>query len=125
VKRLRFATACTLVASFFGVPAMACMAPATQLTAEEKSCCDQMQGKCDDMGMAKNSHSCCQPKTNSIGHAYVAQARIAAPELQPSAVAILVAAARPSIAGQKRLAYLHLYDPSPPPEPAAISILRI
>ena len=125
VKRLRFATACVVLASFFGVPVMACMTPAAQLTAEEKSCCEQMQGKCDDMGMANTSHSCCQPKANSAGHPYVAQARIAALELQPSAVAILLAVPRPALAGHERLAYLHLYDPSPPPGSATISILRI
>ena len=125
MKRLRFATACVVLASFFSVPVMACMVPAAQLTADEKSCCEQMQGKCDAMGMAKTSHSCCQPKTNSIGHAYVAQTRISAQNLQPSVVAVLVAVGEPSIARQERLAYLDLYDPSPPPGPATISILRI
>jgi hypothetical protein len=125
VKRLRFATACVVLASFFSVPVMACMAPAAQLTAEEKSCCEQMQGKCDDMGMANTSHSCCQPKANPTGHAYIAQGKITAQKLQPPVVAIVVAVARPSTAGEEQLAYLDLYDPSPPPGPATISILRI
>jgi len=122
---VRIATACVVLASFFGVPVMACMAPAAQLTAEEKSCCEQMQGKCDDMGMAMTSHSCCQPKTNSIGHAYVAQAKTAVQKLQPSVIAILARTMQPRVLEQDGPANLYLYDPSPPPGPATISILRI
>jgi hypothetical protein len=47
-----------LLAWLFAAPAMACLLPIAQLTPEEKACCRNMGGMCDDM--AKNtSHSCC------------------------------------------------------------------
>jgi hypothetical protein len=53
----KFASACLLV-WLFASPAMACLLPIAQLSPEEKACCREMGGMCDDM--AKNtSHSCC------------------------------------------------------------------
>lgn len=47
-----------LLVWLFASPAMACLLPVAQLTKEEKACCRDMGGMCDDMG--KNaSHSCC------------------------------------------------------------------
>jgi hypothetical protein len=53
----------------FAAPAMACLLPTVQLSPEEKACCREMGGMCDDM--AKNtSHSCCV-KVQSHNPSYV------------------------------------------------------
>jgi len=47
-----------LLVWLFASPAMACLLPIAQLSPEEKECCREMGGMCDDM--TKNtSHSCC------------------------------------------------------------------
>jgi hypothetical protein len=51
-------------------PAMACLAPDSQLTDAEKACCRQMKNDCGDMG-THSSHSCCKPKAQSGAHPYV------------------------------------------------------
>jgi len=51
-------------------PAMACLAPNSQLTDAEKACCRQMKNDCGDMG-THSSHSCCKPKAQSVTHPYV------------------------------------------------------
>ena len=40
-------------------PAMACMAPAAQMTTEERTCCRMMNYQCGQMQMSKSS-GCCQ-----------------------------------------------------------------
>jgi hypothetical protein len=52
------------------VPAMACLAPNSQLTDAEKACCRKMANNCGDMG-TDSSHSCCKPKAQSGAHPYV------------------------------------------------------
>ena len=39
-------------------PAMACMLPAAQMTAQERACCRMMHNQCDQMGTSM-SHDCC------------------------------------------------------------------
>ena len=113
-----------MLASFFGVPVMACMAPATQLTPEEKSCCEAMDGKCDEMGMGKTSHSCCQPKVSSVSQVYVAHAKDAhvAPSFAAVLLRIVVSVIAP-VCGMQHSAYANL-DPSPPGS-QTLNILRI
>ena len=43
----------------FGGPIMACMATDAQLTAEEKRCCKEMGGRCQDQSGMPMNHSCC------------------------------------------------------------------
>lgn len=58
-----------LAAVLFSVPTMACLLPATELTAAERDCCKQMADQCGGPGMP-SSHSCCQrlasPDTSSF-----------------------------------------------------------
>ena len=45
-------------------PAMACMVPDAQMTAQERSCCRMMKNQCGQMGMPA-SHGCCQKTPQS------------------------------------------------------------
>src|SRR5713226_7935297 len=47
-----------LTLSIFASPLMACLLPDTAMTDEERECCRQMAGNCEEM---PSSHSCCQP----------------------------------------------------------------
>jgi hypothetical protein len=46
-------------------PAMACMAPDAQMTAEERACCRMMKSQCGQMEMPA-SHGCCKKAPGSI-----------------------------------------------------------
>jgi hypothetical protein len=46
-------------------PAMACMVPAGQMSAQERACCRMMIGQCGQMEMPA-SHGCCQKTPTSI-----------------------------------------------------------
>lgn len=54
--------------SFLGVPALACLLPDAQLTAEERECCKHMAEMCGSAGMPA-SHSCCAPAARAVNHA--------------------------------------------------------
>jgi hypothetical protein len=45
-------------------PAMACMVPNTQMTAQERACCRTMKNDCGQMEMP-SSHSCCRKASAS------------------------------------------------------------
>jgi hypothetical protein len=77
----KFASAFLLV-WLFASPAMACLLPIAQLSPEEKACCREMGGMCDDM--AKNtSHSCCA-KVQSHSPSFVIAKSASASVHQPS-----------------------------------------
>ena len=46
-------------------PAMACMAPDAQMTAEERACCRMMNSQCGQMEMPA-SHGCCKKVPGNI-----------------------------------------------------------
>jgi hypothetical protein len=48
-------------------PAMACMVPDAQMSAQERACCRTMKNQCGQMGMPA-SHGCCQkvPQSTQI-----------------------------------------------------------
>jgi hypothetical protein len=45
-------------------PAMACMVPDAQMSAQERACCRTMKNQCGQMGMP-TSHGCCQKAPQS------------------------------------------------------------
>jgi hypothetical protein len=45
-------------------PAMACMVPDAQLSAQERACCRMMKSQCGQIGMPA-SHGCCQKTPQS------------------------------------------------------------
>jgi hypothetical protein len=46
------------------VPAMACMVPDAQMSAQERTCCRMMKDQCGQIGMSA-SHGCCQKTPQS------------------------------------------------------------
>lgn len=46
-------------------PAMACMVPDAQMSAQERACCHMMKDQCGQMGMSA-SHGCCQKTPQSV-----------------------------------------------------------
>ena len=65
-------TGLVLLILMCGAPVMACLAPAAQLTEEEKACCREMADQCGNMGMA-SGHSCCEKIVPSQTDALVQQ----------------------------------------------------
>lgn len=64
MKALRqFGIVILLLASYL-TPAMACMLPGAQMTAQGRACCRMMHGQCEQMGMPA-SHGCCQKTPHS------------------------------------------------------------
>jgi hypothetical protein len=72
-----------LLVWLFASPLMACVLPLAQLSPEEKACCREMGGMCDEM--AKNtSHSCCT-KVQTHSPSFVTAKIVSAPVHQLSA----------------------------------------
>ena len=65
VKFLRQFGAILLLLVACVAPAMACMAPDAQMTAEERACCRMMKSQCGQMEMPA-SHGCCKKATGNI-----------------------------------------------------------
>ncbi len=59
VRHLRHFGAVLLLLLSCVAPAMACMAPASPMTAEEQACCRMMKSQCGQMEMPA-SHPCCK-----------------------------------------------------------------
>jgi hypothetical protein len=66
VKALRQLGAVLLLLVSCVAPAMACMAPAAQMTVEEQACCRMMKSQCGQMEMP-GSHNCCK-KTPAVAY---------------------------------------------------------
>lgn len=60
----QFGTPILLLVSYL-TPAMACMLPAAQMTAQEQACCRMMHNQCEQMDMSM-SHGCCQKAPRAI-----------------------------------------------------------
>jgi hypothetical protein len=65
VRILRQFGALVLLLASSLAPAMACMIPAAQMTAEERACCRMMQNECGQMEMPA-SQGCCQKTAPNI-----------------------------------------------------------
>ena len=110
-----------LALSLFASPVMACFATDNALTDEERNCCQEMAGQCDQM---PSSHSCCQTTIHESGP-YLINARLAvsAPaqltlHLAPDVSVMQPPAARVEIPAE--------YGPAPPGAQFASSLpLRI
>jgi hypothetical protein len=119
----KFGVLALLLVSYLA-PAMACMVPDAQMSAEERACCRAMSNQCGQMEMSA-SHGCCQksPLLSVRDNALDTKAEsfrlfvapviwLPAPELANSASATTGGVEHP--------------DYSPPNSPpATISILRI
>jgi len=105
-------------------PAMACMVPDTQMTAEERSCCQAMHDECGQMDMPA-SHGCCQkaPLLSFLNNA-VASKAVA---VHATVVPIVWLGVSEMMSSPTALSgWVEYNDPSPPTSPpSTISILRI
>jgi hypothetical protein len=59
MKSVRQFGAILLLLVSCAAPAMACMAPGAQMTAEERACCRMMKSQCRQMDLSI-SHGCCK-----------------------------------------------------------------
>jgi hypothetical protein len=65
VKLLRQFGAVLLLLVSFVAPAMACMAPDSGMTVEERACCRTMKSDCGQMEMP-SSHDCCKKTPGAL-----------------------------------------------------------
>jgi hypothetical protein len=65
VKSLRQFGAVLLLLVSCVAPAMACVAPAAQMTVEEQACCRMMKSQCGQMEMP-GSHDCCKKSPATV-----------------------------------------------------------
>jgi hypothetical protein len=104
-------------------PAMACMVPDAEMSAQERACCRMMKNQCGRMGMPA-SHGCCQKTPPSVhDNALVTKAVTFHPVVVPViclAASELVNPASAVTGWAEHPAYLHPESP-----PATISIFRI
>ena len=106
------------------MPTMACLAPYASLTVEERACCQEMAGHCEEMGMSR-SHSCCQHFASPGNDVF---AKASAVSLHPVA-AHSVLAAQPVTPRPLQIdnhpAFVVSSAHAPPGHPFTITALRI
>jgi hypothetical protein len=104
-------------------PAMACMVPDTQMTAQEHACCRTMKNQCGQMEMPA-SHGCCQ-KTPASLHDNALDTKVVA--FHPIVVSVVWLAAYELVDPTSTVVgWVERPDYSPPKSPpSTISILRI
>ena len=104
-------------------PAIACMVPDAQMSAQERACCHTMKNQCGQMEMPA-SHGCCQKTPPSI-HNNALVTKVVAFHPVVLTVVWLTASELPN-PNSAVTAWVEHADYSPPKSPpSAISILRI
>jgi hypothetical protein len=105
-------------------PAMACMAPGAQMSAQERACCRAMKNQCGQMEMSA-SHSCCQKTPLLSVHDNALDAKAVASS--PIAVPVIWLAASELVnPASTVIGWLEHTGYSPPKSPpSTISILRV
>jgi hypothetical protein len=123
MRLLRQFGALVLLLVMGAAPAMACMVPDAQMSAQERACCQMMKDQCGQVGMSA-SHGCCQKTPQSI---YVNALDTKTVTFHPVVVlAIWRAAAgllNPTTVASEWIDRPEYSPPKSPP--ATISILRI
>jgi hypothetical protein len=103
-------------------PAMACMVPEVQMSAQERACCRMMKNHCGQMGMAA-SQDCCQ-KTPPSAHDNALKTTATA--FHPVVVSVIWLAAFEVDPASTVIGSVERPDYSPPKSPPSTnSILRI
>lgn len=104
-------------------PAIACMVPDAQMSAQERACCRMMENQCGQMEMPA-SHGCCQKTPPSI-HDNALVTKILA--VHPIALtAIWLTASALLTPTPAAVGWVERTNYSPPTSPpSAVSILRI
>jgi hypothetical protein len=104
-------------------PAMACMVPDAQMSAQERDCCRIMKDQCGQMEMPA-SHGCCQKTLPSVRDSALDTKAVTFHSVMlPVVWLAAVELVKPA---SVTIEWLEHPDYSPPkPPPATISILRI
>lgn len=104
-------------------PAMACMVPGVEMSAQEHACCRTMKNQCGQMGMPA-SHGCCQKAPSSV-HDNALTTKIVV--LSPVAItAIRLTAHEVLRTASVVVGWVgHPNDSPPESPPPTVSILRI
>ncbi len=123
MKSLRQFGAILLLLVSCVAPAMACMAPAAQMTVEEQACCRMMKSQCGQMGMP-GSHDCCKKVSAAI---YDHALKTDTASLHPAVFVTLWVSSFDLLAPQSVAeGWLRRPEHSPPkPPPSIISSLRV
>jgi hypothetical protein len=110
-----------LALSFFASPVMACLLPSQALTDEERECCRQMAGNCDE---TPSSHSCCQAIIRD-GGPYICNSHVVVSA--PAQVALAILPLDKTIGLPENTSQFVALDAHAPPgsPPSHTSILRI
>jgi hypothetical protein len=104
-------------------PAMACVLPGAQLTAEERACCRTMHEQCGQMDMP-GSHSCCH-KAAPSAYDSAPVTKVDTHHLFSASIIWITVSDLPNV-GSSSIERIEQHDYSPPQSPpSAISILRI
>jgi hypothetical protein len=103
-------------------PAMACMVPDAQMSAQERACCQVMKSQCGQAEMPA-SHGCCQKTPGVRDNALDTKAMTLHPGASP--VVWLAASELVNSASSVTGWVEHLDDSSPQSPPSTISILKI
>jgi hypothetical protein len=116
----QFVTAIMLLVSYL-MPAMACMASDTQMSAAERACCQMMGHRCEQMGMSASHGFCQKIPQNSRENALDTKVVTYHPVVVTLWLTASVLGPDSTVVGQVEHA-----DYSPPHSPpGSISILRI
>jgi len=104
-------------------PAMACMVPAAQMSAQERACCRAMSNQCGQTGMPA-SHGCCREAPPSLNDRALETKAVA---FHPVAVRVVWLADSELVNPLARVtAWAERPDDAPPKSPPlTASILRI
>jgi len=104
-------------------PAMACMIPNAEMSAQERTCCRMMKNQCGQMGMPA-SHGCCQKTPPSV-HDNALDTK--AVSIHPVVAPVIWLAAFELVNPTSTVTGLFEHPDYSPPKspPSTISILRI
>jgi hypothetical protein len=104
-------------------PAMACMVPTAEMSAQERACCRMMKNQCGQMGMPA-SHGCCHKTPPSV-HDNALDTKVVA--FHPVVVTVIWLAAFALVNPTSSVTgWVEHPDYSPPKfPPSTVSILRI
>jgi hypothetical protein len=104
-------------------PAMACMVPDVQMSAQERACCRTMKNQCGQMGMPA-SHGCCQKAPQSTQINALDTKTVTVPPVVHTVILLTIFDLAPPIALVGEWIDRPEYSPPKSP-PSTISILRI
>jgi hypothetical protein len=104
-------------------PAMACMVPDVQMSAQERACCRMMKNQCGQMGMPA-SHGCCQKAPQSTQINALDTKTVTVHPVVHTVILLTMVELAPPVAAIGEWMDRPEYSPPKSP-PATISILRI